>query len=400
MLRTIFHALSVPTVHLLKPFRVWAWTTRSTFIRGLILEFMTVVDTTMVAMNIQNGALLLNYRAFGEGNFFFGKTLMIVDHAAADEALVKPQSRGSLFMGLPIVAYAPPALMTNAAPTAVSQPARGALRSFMDEHTYTQAVKNPDLETLRERAAGMLQEWREDPKRDTLWSVRGTVTRLLTLFIADVELGKAESDQITTTYIKQFAIYSAFAYFAPFVLGLIGADEKTRSEVYLPMARHGIDAIKVDMILFAGMFSVGTITMRCVQNTKEFDIDYAALSPKERVAFVVESARMWPTVSTAHRIVEEPEEVKVGNRTIQVRPGQEIAYPFVCINRDPSVFSDPASFKLDRSNEEIAAILSWSKGTHACPARDLSVLTTVLMLDTLSEAVGDLRTHTISNVEF
>lgn len=398
-MRRFFQVLFSPLARLLVPLRRYAWTTRSTFLRGLILEMVSVLDVLAVGLYVQNGALLLTQRAFGGGNYLFGKSLMVVDHATTARALVQPQLRGSLFMGLPIVAFAPGALMTNAAPTAASQPARAVLRDHMDAHVLTDAQRYRSVDEMRAMCAHVMREWNADPERNTMWSLRGCVTRVLGIVLADIDVPKADADRITRIYIRRFAEYSMFAHFAPFMLFLLGTEEGVRRDVYLPLKRLGMNALQVDMVLFAGMFSVGTITMKCVENAKAYDIDYAALSPRERMAFVIESIRLWPTVSTAHRIVEEPEEVVVGGRTITVRPGQEIAYPFVSINRDPSVFDVPDSFRLDRSPEQVANVLSWSTGKHVCPARDISIAVTVLFLDTLLEANGDLRTLKIDNIE-
>lgn len=399
VLRVFLQLVFVPLNWIAKPFRIWAWTTRFRFIRGFILEILTVFDTLAVAVYIQNGALLRTQRLFGNGNFFFGKSLMVVGHAEATSAAIQPQARGSLFMGLPIVAFAPGALATNAAPTAVSQPARRILREHMDAFVLTPEIQNQSLDVLRGRCAHVLAEWAADPERDTLWSLRGAVTRVLGIALADIDIPKAQADEITACYIVRFAEYSAFAYFAPFLLGWLGTDDKVREQVYMPLRRLGMNPLVIDMVLFAGMFSVGTITMKCVENARQYDIDYTALDDRERMAFVIESLRLWPTVSTIHRLLEEPEEVVVGGRTIRVKAGQEIAYPFVCTNRDPAVFAHPEEFRLDRPMAEIEQILSWSRGPHGCPAKHISVAATVLMLDTLANSAGDLRKLKIANVE-
>ncbi len=399
-MRRFFQALFSPLARILVPVRRFAWTTRSTFLRGLILEMLSVLDVLAVGLYVQNGALLLTQRAFGGGNYLFGKSVMVVGHAAAAQALVQSQLRGSLFMGLPIVAFAPGALMTNAAPTAASQPARAVLRDYMDAHVLTDAQRFRSVDEMRALCAHVLKEWCEDPKRDTMWSLRGCVTRVLGIVLTGIDVPKTQADRITAIYIRRFAEYSMFAHFAPFMLSLLGTDQSARGEVYIPLKRLGMNALQVDMVLFAGMFSVGTITMKCAENAKKYEIDYGALSQRERMAFVIESIRLWPTVSTAHRIVEEPEQVELGGgHTITVKPGQEIAYPFVSVNRDPTVFDEPERFRLDRSPEQISNILSWSVGKHACPARDISIAVTVLFLDTLQEASGDLRKLDIDNIE-
>jgi cytochrome P450 len=115
---------------------------------------------------------------------------------------------------------------------------------------------------------------------------------------------------------------------------------------------------------------------------------------------VIEAFRICPTVTTVHRIVEADEKLEIRGRARTLRAGDEVAYPFVCINRDPRVFTTPEEFRLDRSPSESAQVLSWSAGPHACPAKDLSIVSSVLMLDTLAAARGDLRRLKIFNLEF
>jgi cytochrome P450 len=147
------------------------------------------------------------------------------------------------------------------------------------------------------------------------------------------------------------------------------------------------------------MFSVGTIVMRCVDLCEQEQIDYAALNARERMQFVVEAQRLHPTVTSVHRILEEDEEVRVCGVDLKLRPGDEVAYPFACINRDPTQFEDCEKLKINRSREESERVLSWSVGPHVCPAKDLSVLSIVMMLDALAEnfTLSELK---IFNPEF
>ncbi|MFO7567863.1 MAG: cytochrome P450 [Enhygromyxa sp.] len=396
--RRMLGVLTRPLFRMMVPFKLWAFTTKRVWLRGVILEFTSAIDLMLVAVHVQNPALMRTFQAF-KGNFIFGRALMVTEHAAAAAAVVQPQLRGSLFMGLPIVGYAPTTFMTNAGPISVSQPARGILRAHIDEQLLSHAQRSPDLESLRTRCADLLRDWVEDPRRDTLWSLRGTVTRVLARVLAEVELPKQDADRMTAAYLRRFAELSAFSYYAPSMLSLLGTHEAMRRDVFIPLERRGVSPLIVDMIMFAGMFSIGTIVMKCVDYTRTYDIDYGTLSPSERVAFVVESLRLCPTVSTVHRIVEQPEAVEVRGRALEVLPGQEIAYPFVCIHRDASVFDQPESFRLDRPASEVAEVLSWSRGPHMCPVRDLSVVVTVVMLDALADAAGDLRKLDIYNIE-
>ena len=400
MIRRILSALSWPVVLTMVPIKRLAWRSQRLFVRGLLLEVTSAVDMALVMLNVQNGALLLTWRAFNKGNFLFGRAVMVVSHAAADAAAVMPgQLRGSHFMGLPIVGFESTVFMTNAGPINASQPARRVLRAHLDTEVLSEWHKNPDLEELRARSVEALNEWLDDAAWDSMFVIRATVTRVLGRLLADIDLDKALAESVTTAYLRRFAELSAFARHAPLMLGLLGTREAMRRDVYLPLKRLGIDPLVVDMMLFAGMFSVGTIVMSCVEWARREDIDYGSLATMQRVAFVTECLRLHPTVSSIHRIVEEPEELDICGELVRVRPGEEIAYPFVCANRDPAAFSEPERFRLDRRVEEVGRILSWSRGPHACPVRDLSVQVTVVMLDAMYSHKGDLRGLQLFNVE-
>ncbi|RAL20202.1 hypothetical protein DL240_18465 [Lujinxingia litoralis] len=397
-LRPLFYALAHPLVYAMVPLKTLAFTTRFTFLRGLLLEFTAFMDVLLVGLLVQNHALRLTAKAFG-GNFIFGRTLMETDHSRAAAALMEPHLRGNLFMGLPIVGFAPTVFMTNAGPINVSQPARGVLRGHLDAMLQSDALRHPDLDATGARVAHALHDWVQGPRPLTLWALRGAATRVLAILLADVDLPQDQARTITAAYLRRFAELSAFYYYAPWMLSLLGTHEAMRHEVFLPLKRHGINALVVDMMLFAGMFSVGTIVMKCVDFARDYDIDYPALSPTERQAFVVESLRLFPTVSSVHRVVENPEPFELRGRTITARPGMEIAYPFVCIHQNADLFPQPERLRLDRPGDQVANILSWSRGPHQCPLRDLSVVVTTLMLDALAESHGDLRQLHIANIE-
>jgi hypothetical protein len=234
----------------------------------------------------------------------------------------------------------------------------------------------------------------------TMLSIRGTLTQLFIRVLAEKSMPKAVADEITWHYFRRFAEFSLFGRYFPGMLGILGTREAIRRGAYIPLRKLGVDNLAIDMTLFAAMFSVGTIVIKCVQFLRDHNIDYAALSPFQRFAFVIESFRVCPTVTTVHRIVEADETVEIRGRRRTLRAGDEVAYPFVCINRDPKIFSEPEKFRIDRSPAEGAQVLSWSTGPHVCPAKDLSIVSSVLMLDTLTAARGDLRRLKIFNLEF
>jgi len=169
----------------------------------------------------------------------------------------------------------------------------------------------------------------------------------------------------------------------PIVSGLIGTEKKIKKDAYYPLTNLGISPPLVDATLFAAMFSIGTLFTKCVDYLKEHNIDYNTLNLTERMNYVTEVVRLYPTVTTTHRILEKPETIKVAGNEIQLTEGDEIVYPFITCNKDGDQFKCPHQIKMDREKAEYDKILSWSKGAHACPAKDFSVLITTIMLDSL-----------------
>ena len=47
-----------------------------------------------------------------------------------------------------------------------------------------------------------------------------------------------------------------------------------RRETYVPLERHGIDLMTIDVTMFAAMFSIGTLAIRCVEDTRRYGIRY------------------------------------------------------------------------------------------------------------------------------
>lgn len=64
---------------------------------------------------------------------------------------------------------------------------------------------------------------------------------------------------------------------------------------------------------------------------------------------------------------------------------------FAAANRDPAVFDDPETFRLDREPEELRKHLSFGLGVHFCPGAQLSRLEARLTLKEVTERFPDLR---------
>ncbi|MAT02953.1 MAG: cytochrome [Acidimicrobiaceae bacterium] len=64
---------------------------------------------------------------------------------------------------------------------------------------------------------------------------------------------------------------------------------------------------------------------------------------------------------------------------------------FAAANRDPTIFTDPESFRLDRNPEELRKHLSFGLGRHFCPGAQLSRLEARLALKEVTERFPNLR---------
>lgn len=398
LFRGVSRRVAYPIVLLLMPLKIYAYKTRFRWLKRLILEVTSLIDWLMVLACVQNPTMLIHFRVY-RGNFLFGKSVMQVAHHTAAEEIAQPTLRGNRFMGIDIVSNDPASFVTNAGPITTAQPVRGLHRQYIDNEVMNARVRSFDLASLCTHCEEVLSEWVADRKMASAWSIRGAVTRLFLRILSDKMLPKSVTDDVTFQYTRRFAEFSLFGRHLPILIGLLGTREAIRSDAYIRLRRYGIDNVVIDMTLFAAMFSIGTIVLKCIEFTRLYHIDYMSLSDHHKMSFVIESQRLYPTVTTVHRIIEEDESISVFRRSLRLVPGDEVTYPFACINRDPHVFTTPDEFRLDRGREEMQQVLSWSAGPHMCPAKDLSILVTILMLDTLASRF-DLRTLKIFSPEF
>jgi hypothetical protein len=398
MIRKLARVLSVPLVGLLLPLKVAAYKSPVRWIKRAILEFTSFIDWALVFANVQNPAMLIHQRVY-RGAFLFGKAVMVVDHAVALRDIPKPTLRGNRFMGVDLVSNDPGAFVTNAGPITTGQPVRRLVREYIEREVMSPRVREYDVDTIRGDCAEIFADWRASEHMANMWTVRGAVTRVFLRLLAERTVPRELADDVTRAYVRRFAEFSLFGRYAPALLGVLGTRDGVRRDAFAPLRRLGIDDIVIDMTLFAAMFSVGTILMRSLEIAREENLDYRKLTRAERRGFVIEAQRLHPTVTTVHRIVEAPETIVVFDTTLELQPGDEVAYPFACLNRDPKCFEHPERFDLSRPQAEFERVLSWSVGPHACPARELSIAVTIAMLDELSE-VSDLRALRPLNLEF
>jgi cytochrome P450 len=397
-LRAAAGVVSYGVIVVLRPIKLLAYRTRWRPVKRVVLEVTTFIDWLLIFANVQNGAMLLHFRVYG-GNFLFGKAVMVTDHETTKREIACPAHRGNNFMGVDIVSSNPDVFAMNTGILNQNPPIRASTRAYLDAHVFTPTVMALRFDDVKDASAEILEDWSSREPMATMLVIRSTATRVFLRVLSGVTISEQESDRCTTQYIRSFTESSLFHGYAPWMLGLLGTSERVRRETYVPLERHGIDLMAIDVTMFAAMFSVGTLVLRCIEDAKRYGIRYSELARAQRRAFVFESIRLFPTVTTVHRRLTAPEDVEVRGRTIHLEAGDEIAYPFVCSNRDPTVFRDPEAMDIGRTDEARHAVLSWSKGPHSCPAKELSVLVVMAMLDTLSERY-ELSGLSIFNPQF
>ncbi|WP_394833997.1 cytochrome P450 [Pendulispora rubella] len=399
LVRRAINAGSYLGILALKPLKIYAYRTRFTFIKRAILEVTTPIDWSLIFLNIQNPTMLLHEKAYG-GNFLFGKGVMVIDHRQTEEEIAKPAPRCNDFMGVSFATSDSITFATNTASVNQCPPARSVTRDYIETKIFKPEVRAIELDygKIRADCAEILSEWKRADDMATMFGIRGAATRILLKVLSGKTIPKKEADEVTHEYIRRFLEASLFSRYATFMNGLLGTHESMRRNVYQRLRDDGFDGILIEMVMFAGMFSVGSIVMRCVEDIQRFEIRYDELTYEEKRNFVIEAQRLFPTVTTVHRILEKDEVVKIGRKPIKLQVGDQIVYPFACSNRDPSQFHDPEMLRLDRPREEYDKVLSWSKGPHGCPARDLSITVVVNMLDTLAERY-DLSELKIFNMQ-
>ncbi|MEO1417184.1 MAG: cytochrome P450 [Bacteroidota bacterium] len=382
IIRRISFVAFHPVAWLLKPIKILAWRTRKRWLRGLLLEITGFFDWLTVIFCIQNYAMLIQQKIW-KGNFLFGRAVFIVDHSRALSEIPLPTLRGNLFMGVNVVTNEPGVFMTNAGPITTSPPARTAIRQHIDQNVLTHRVRAFETGGIPAHCTSIMEQWRQQPDMFESSTIRSVVTMIYLKLLAEIELPYDEARKITDAYTRRFGEMSLLGRYLPFLMGTFSTLEALREDVFIPLKNLGVDPVAIDMTLFAAMFSNGTWALNAMRLAREQSIDYRALDEYQRIGFLMETQRFYPTVTSVHRVVEKEEIVEVAGRPLSIYPGQEVCYPFILINQDPKAFSEPTRFSYHRGHKEQSRILSWSTGPHVCPAKDLSIQVAKALLDEL-----------------
>src|SRR5215216_1586026 len=177
VLRGISGWLSYVLIVVLRPIKLFAYRIRSRPLKRLLLEITTFIDWAMIWPNVQNGAMLLHYKAYG-GNFLFGKAVMITGHEATRCEIACPVHRGKNFMGVDIVSSDPNVFATNSGILNQNPPLRESTRAYLDAHVFTPEVMAMEFADVQSAAAESLADWGRREKMASMLVIRSTVTRI------------------------------------------------------------------------------------------------------------------------------------------------------------------------------------------------------------------------------
>ncbi len=381
-MKLIILGMSKGLIYLLKPMKLFAYTTKFQFLRRLIIQFTAFIDFILSFLYGQNEVMEAHEKVY-KGNFIFGHGVMKTDYDSTFDEIQKPSMRTNHFMGIPVVS-GNEVFVVNSPLISLGEPFRTVARNHINETLFNEDFYKLTYDDVNGKCARILDEWLADDNPENITKMRSVSTRMVIYMLQNMDVGKAISEKVTAAYLKHFIQLSLFKNYLPIATGLMGTEKKIKKDAFYPLIKMGVLPSVVDATLFAAMFSIGTLFAKCVDYLREHGIEYNSLNLEEKMKFVTEVVRLYPTVTTTHRILEAPETVTVAGKTLNLTEGDEIVYPFVCANKDKAAFECPHKIKLDRSEQDYDKVLSWSKGAHACPAKKFSVLVTVVMLDALN----------------
>jgi len=383
MIKKFLRALTYIPIYGMKPLKLYAYRTRFKALKRVILQMTAFTDFFVQWLHGQNEIMQLNQKVFG-GNFIFGSGVMVTDYKTTAEAIPKPSLRTNNFMGIPVVS-GNEVFVVNSPMISLGEPFRTLARQDAEKTVFTPEIAALNYEKVKSKCGTILSDWVADDKASEITIMRSVATRMIIFLLQDIDIGKKTAESTTAAYLRRFVELSLFKAYLPIITSWLGSEKFIKKDAFYPLRKLGVSNPVIDSTLFAGMFSIGTLFIRCVGDIKRHGIDYSSLDLEMRRNFVIEALRLYPTVTTTHRVVESDEEITISGKTIKLCGGDEVIYPFTCAHADSTAFKCPHQMKIDRPKEEYDKVLSWSKGPHACPAKDLSLLITMVMLDKLNE---------------
>jgi cytochrome P450 len=142
------------------------------------------------------------------------------------------------------------------------------------------------------------------------------------------------------------------------------------------------------LLLVGGIETTTSLIGSLVRRLLEGDLWSQALGDEARLLVAIEeSLRFDPPVLGLFRTARAPLEL----HGVDLPAGAKVMGVFAAANRDPTVFSDADTFRLDRSRDELRRHLSFGAGIWLCPGAALARLEAQVAVETMAELLPGLR---------
>ena len=153
-----------------RPVKLFAYQTRLRPLKRLLLEITTSSTGPDLAERPERRDAECTIEAYG-GNFFFGKAVMVTDHATTKREIACPAHRGRQFHGRRHRQLRPQRVRNQYwDPQPEPADSRGDPR-YLDEHVFTPAVMAMTFEDVQRRG-GDPGDWSERDRMATMLVIR------------------------------------------------------------------------------------------------------------------------------------------------------------------------------------------------------------------------------------
>jgi len=131
---------------------------------------------------------------------------------------------------------------------------------------------------------------------------------------------------------------------------------------------------------------------------------------QQQQQYPAQMPEIWRLLIVHRTVLSYPDTVTTSYNEVRMQPSDEPGQAVLSARLEIDPFEGVLSyidyfgtrvsaFDIHRPQEEYEKVLSWSKGPHECPAKEMSIVVTMLLLDTLSTH-APLRKLRIFNPQF
>ena len=266
-MKKVLVAITTGVIWMMKPFKLFAYTTRFGFLKRLIIQITTFWDFVFSFIHGQNEVMEV-YKKIYKGNFIFGHGIMKTDFDSTHKEIQQPSMRTNHFMGVPVVS-GNEVFIVNSPMISLGEPYRRLAREHVDKTIFNEAFYDLSYDSIKQKCAVPLKDWQADKDPKDITTMRSVATRMVILLCQDLLISKVDSEEVTAAYLKRFIQLSLFKNYFTLVTGLLGSEKFIKKDAFYRLRKLGVDSTVIDSTLFAAMFSIGTLFTRCVGDLKK-----------------------------------------------------------------------------------------------------------------------------------